>query len=122
MEFGLSQEQVQLKDSLARLLKDAGGLDRARTFATSDETRADDLIEGLAGLGIAGLIVPEAHGGVGMSFLDAALVAECMGYAVAPVPFIGSSILARSRSNSPAPPPNAAVGYPGLRQGKSFLV
>ncbi len=94
MEFGLSQEQVQLVDSLTRFLKDAGGLDRARKFAADDEGRAKDLIEGLAQIGIAGLIVPEAHGGVGMSFVDAALVAECLGHGVAPVPYIGASVLA----------------------------
>jgi alkylation response protein AidB-like acyl-CoA dehydrogenase len=94
MEFGLSQEQVQLKDSLGRFLKDSGGLERARKFVANNQARAGDLIEGLASLGITGLIVPEAHGGVGMSLLDAALVAESLGHAVAPAPFIGSSVLA----------------------------
>ena len=39
-------------------------------------------------------MVPEQYGGLGMTMLDAAVVAEQLGYAVAPVPFIGSHVLA----------------------------
>jgi alkylation response protein AidB-like acyl-CoA dehydrogenase len=51
----------------------------------------------LAGdLGVAGLLVPERFGGVGGSAREAAVVAEELGHAVAPVPFLGSAVLATS--------------------------
>ena len=94
MEFGLSQEQIMLQDSVARALGGGGALARARRFAADNETRAKDVIDGLAELGVAGLIIPEDHGGVGLSLLDAVLVSEMLGAHVAPAPFVGSSVLA----------------------------
>ena len=47
-----------------------------------------------ADLGAAGLLVPEESGGAGASFLEAAVVAEETGRAVAPVPFLGSAVVA----------------------------
>ncbi len=45
-------------------------------------------------LGCGGLLIPEAHGGAGASYREAAVVAEETGRAVAPVPYLGSSVVA----------------------------
>ncbi|EIE98808.1 acyl-CoA dehydrogenase family protein [Saccharomonospora glauca] len=47
-------------------------------------------------LGLVGLPVPERLGGQGASFRETALVLEELGRAVAPVPFLGSAVLATS--------------------------
>jgi alkylation response protein AidB-like acyl-CoA dehydrogenase len=47
-----------------------------------------------ADLGAAGLLIPEASGGAGASYREAAVVAEVTGRAVAPVPFLGSAVAA----------------------------
>lgn len=47
-----------------------------------------------SGLGCTGLAVPEALGGAGASWREAAVVAEELGRAVAPVPFLGSAVMA----------------------------
>jgi alkylation response protein AidB-like acyl-CoA dehydrogenase len=94
VEFGLSQEQEFLRDTLTRFLTEHAGLPRARRFADGGERRAQDLWNGLVGLGVPGLVVPEAHGGVGLTTLDAATVAQALGSAIAPVPFIGAAVLA----------------------------
>jgi alkylation response protein AidB-like acyl-CoA dehydrogenase len=47
-----------------------------------------------ADLGCAGLLVPESLGGAGASYREAATVAEETGRAVAPVPFLGSAVVA----------------------------
>ena len=47
-----------------------------------------------ADLGAAGLLIPEASGGAGASYREAAVVAEETGRAVAPVPFLGSAVVA----------------------------
>jgi alkylation response protein AidB-like acyl-CoA dehydrogenase len=49
-----------------------------------------------ADLGTAGLAVPEELGGHGASARETALVAEELGRSVAPVPFLGSTVLATS--------------------------
>lgn len=92
MDFGLSQEQVLLQDSVRRFLAEQVPLDRVRRFAEDGDDA--DIHEGLAGLGITGLLVPEAAGGVGLSALETALVAEALGYAAAPTPFLGTTVAA----------------------------
>ncbi len=47
-----------------------------------------------ADIGVAGLLIPEALGGAGASYREAAVVAEELGRAVAPVPFLGSAVVA----------------------------
>jgi alkylation response protein AidB-like acyl-CoA dehydrogenase len=94
MEFGLSEEQEFLRDTLTRLLAEQAGLARARRFVDGGEQRAADLWEGLKSLGVPGLIIDEAHGGVGLTALDAATVAQTLGAAIAPVPFIATTVLA----------------------------
>lgn len=49
----------------------------------------------LAGeIGVAGLLVPEEHGGAGASAREAAVVLEELGRGIAPVPFFTSAVLA----------------------------
>jgi alkylation response protein AidB-like acyl-CoA dehydrogenase len=47
-----------------------------------------------AELGCAGLLVPESLGGAGASYREAAVVAEETGRSVAPVPYLGSAVVA----------------------------
>ncbi|HEX3590278.1 MAG TPA: acyl-CoA dehydrogenase family protein [Pseudonocardiaceae bacterium] len=47
-------------------------------------------------LDVAGLLIPETLGGVGGSARETAVIAEELGKAVAPVPFLGSAVLATS--------------------------
>lgn len=92
MDFGLSHEQTLLADSVTRFLQDHAPLERVRRFA--EERTDDDIWRGLVELGIPGLLVAEAHGGVGLSCLEAALVAEVLGYHATPAPFLGTAVAA----------------------------
>lgn len=99
MEFGLSSEQTLLTDSVNRFLGDNAALDEVRKVAAGDVSDAG-IWQGLSELGIAGLLVPEAKGGVGLGSLDAAIVAECFGYHVTPAPFLGSAMASRVLTTS----------------------
>lgn len=92
MEFGLSHEQTLLTDNVGRYLQERVPLERVRRFADTGDDQA--IWEELAELGVAGLLVPEHAGGVGLTCLEAALVAETLGYHVAPAPFLGSAVAA----------------------------
>ncbi|MFE7225840.1 acyl-CoA dehydrogenase family protein [Nocardioides sp. NPDC057577] len=62
-----------------------------------DSSLTPVLWKGLAGeLGLAGLLIPEPHGGAGASAREAAVVLEELGRAVAPVPFLTSAVVATS--------------------------
>jgi len=94
MEFGLSLEQRQFDDSLRSFLKDRLPMDRLRALAEPGVGFDQSLWDGLAELGLHGLIVPERFGGAGLGILDAAVAAEALGNAAAPVPFAGSVVMA----------------------------
>lgn len=93
MEFGLSSEQSLLQDSVTRYLSEQLPLDEVRKVASGDVNDAA-VWQGLADLGIPGLLVSEANGGLGLGSLDAAVVSEALGYHVTPSPFLSSAVIA----------------------------
>jgi len=84
-----------LSDSLVSLLADRGGLDKALARIESAQTYDDKLWQAVgADLGCAGLLIGERDGGAGASYREAAAAAEALGSFVAPVPFLGSAVVA----------------------------
>ena len=94
MDFGLSEEQRMLQDSISGYLESGCPLARVRAVAEAGEARADDVWQALAELGAHAVLIDEDHGGVGLGLLDAALIAEALGAAVAPIPYVASSVMA----------------------------
>lgn len=94
MEFGLSLEQRQFDDLLRSFLTDRLPMDRLRALAEPGGGYDEALWHGLTELGLHGLIVPERFGGAGLGVLDAAVAAEGLGYAAAPMPFTGTTVMA----------------------------
>ena len=94
VDFGLSEEQRLLQESIAGYLGEHCPLARVREVAEAGEARADDVWRGLAELGAHAVLIDEAYGGVGLGLLEAALIAEALGGAVAPVPFTGACVMA----------------------------
>ena len=86
MEFGLSQDQLMLDDSVRKFLASDVPLDKVRQLAAG-ETDDSSVWQGLADMGLAGLIIPEAHGGAELGMLDAVAIAEAWVTPLAPVRF-----------------------------------
>jgi alkylation response protein AidB-like acyl-CoA dehydrogenase len=94
MDFGLSQEQRLLEQSLKRFLADRVPMEERRRIAEIG-TGFDEALWGeLTEMGVPGLLVPESFGGLGLTILDATVVAEVLGYAATPAPFAGSAVMA----------------------------
>jgi alkylation response protein AidB-like acyl-CoA dehydrogenase len=96
MDFGLSEEQRQLKDSARAFLGGECPTPALRKIMASDDGYPRDLYEQIAKLGWSGLIVPEEFGGAGLGMLDMAMILEEGGFAAMPGPFLFSSVLAAS--------------------------
>jgi len=96
MEFGLSEEQTLLQDSVNRFLQDQVPLDTVRKIAAGDDDDDSGVWQGLTELGIPGLLIPESLGGVGLGTMEAAIISELLGYNVTPSPFISSAVIAPS--------------------------
>jgi len=108
-----SDAERALADSLRSLLADRGSLDKVLARTESTETYDDGLWQAVAGdLGCAGLLIPERDGGAGASYREAASAAEALGSSVAPVPFVGSAVVATAAllSVASATPPGTAAG------------
>ena len=90
-----SDAERALADSLSSLLADRGGLDKALARTESGQTYDEGLWASVAAdLGCAGLLIPEGYGGAGASYREAAAAAEALAASVAPVPFLGSAVVA----------------------------
>ena len=108
-----SDAERALSDALASLLADRGGLDKTLARVESAQTYDDKLWEAVAAdLGCAGLLIPERDGGAGASYREAAAAAEVLGSYVAPVPFLGSAVVATAALLSVAEGMQASTGTP----------
>lgn len=118
MEFGLSQEQEMLEQSVGRYLSENGALECARAFAGGDESRAEYVWNGLSQFGAPGLLVPEEHGGIGLGLLDAALVSKQLGFNVTPAPFVSTAVMGPIALQLVGSDEQRAKWLPELAQGK----
>ena len=96
MDFGLSEEQQQLKESARAFLNGECPTTFVRKVMATDDGYPRELYDHIAKLGWTGLIVPEKFGGAGLGMLDMAMILEEGGYAAMPGPFLFSSVLAAS--------------------------
>ena len=119
MEFALSGAQRMLQESVERTLARVCPLERIRTLP-EDNSVAKDVWSALAELGIAGMLVPEAHGGSGLTLLDAALVSEILGRHVAPAPFAATAVVAPLALLHAGSPVQQAEWLPKLAAGKAM--
>jgi hypothetical protein len=92
MDFGLSEEQVLLQETVRRFLAARCPTPRVREIMETPPAHDAELWNGLAELGVPSILVPEVHGGLGQELLDLAIVAEELGYAATPGPFLASAM------------------------------
>ncbi|WP_433243329.1 acyl-CoA dehydrogenase family protein [Streptosporangium sp. CA-135522] len=90
-----TEVEEELRASVRDLLADRSGPDAVLRRLESASPYDMDLWKTLSReIGVAGLLVPEEYGGAGASAREVAVVLEELGRAVAPVPFLTSSVLA----------------------------
>ncbi len=94
MDFGLSEDQLLLEQTVRSFLADQVPIDRVRELRGAECPNDRSIWQALAELGVAGILVPEAQGGSGLGLLDAALVSQALGHAATPAPFLTSAVMA----------------------------
>lgn len=94
MNFDLSDDQRALIDSVEKFAR--GAPSRPKGAESFDQVRdwANAHWRQMVDLGLAALLVDEDAGGLGMGALEAALVAEALGQAMAQEPFITAGVVA----------------------------
>jgi alkylation response protein AidB-like acyl-CoA dehydrogenase len=92
MNFGLSEEQELLQDTTRRFVEERCPQKKLRELFDGETDHDTALWQGMAELGLTGLLVPDKHGGAGLELLELALVSETLGHAATPGPFFGHSL------------------------------
>ncbi|MFD8734718.1 acyl-CoA dehydrogenase family protein [Streptomyces sp. NPDC059618] len=95
MDARLTAEQEEIRRTLRELLDKRCGPQELRAAERTPAGYDPALWEALArDLGLPGLALPEAYGGVGCSLTELALACEESGRALAPSPLLSSAVLA----------------------------
>lgn len=92
MNFGFTEEQEQLRESARRFLDDRCPISRTRQLAQADEAFSPELWKEIAGLGWPAILVPEEYGGLGLGWLEMAVLLEESGRTLAPSPLLSTAL------------------------------
>ena len=91
MDFGFSEEQDLLRQQVLRFMTDACPLSVVRA---QNGGLPSELWQQATDLGWLALIVPEAYGGLGLKWIDQAVVLEETGRGLSPLPIISQALAA----------------------------
>src|SRR5579871_324782 len=95
MDFVFSDDQDALRTAVRSFLQLEAPKEYVRRMAEhNDAGMTPEMWRNIVDLGWTGLLVPEAHGGLGLGIVDAVVVQEEMGRAIFPGPYFSSAIAA----------------------------
>ncbi|MES2498484.1 MAG: acyl-CoA dehydrogenase [Pseudomonadota bacterium] len=94
MDFRITEDRASLVDSVRDYLAGVHGVERLRALDASETGRSGELRQGLTDMGLRGLLVPEDQGGLGLSLVDAALIAIELGRAAVAEPMVDEAFAA----------------------------
>lgn len=92
MNFGFTQEQEMLRDQVRRFMTEACPMTTVRELTAIDAPFSDSLWNQIAELGWLSLIVPEQYGGIGLKWIDLALVLEETARGLSPLPILSQAL------------------------------
>jgi alkylation response protein AidB-like acyl-CoA dehydrogenase len=94
MDFTFSDDQEALRDAVRAFLANEAPSSYVRAMADDERGFTDELWGRIADMGWPGLLVPEAHGGLGLGLVDMVVVMEEMGRCTFPGPYFSSAVFA----------------------------
>jgi alkylation response protein AidB-like acyl-CoA dehydrogenase len=116
MNFGFSDDQQAIKATARELLARRSPFARVRAAAEAGRYD-DDLWNDLTQLGWPGIAVSGEHGGQGLGAVELAVLLEELGYAVAAVPMLGTTLAALAIEHA-GDAEQRARWLPGLASGE----
>ena len=96
MNFDFSEEQKLLRTTARDYLENRAPLRLARSVLESDAPMSRELWAEVAEMGWLGAVIPETWGGAGFGHGELVLIAEELGRALAPIPFVTSAAVAEA--------------------------
>jgi alkylation response protein AidB-like acyl-CoA dehydrogenase len=93
MNLELSDEQLALRDTVRRYLAEKASVSsHVRPMLDHPTGTTNEVWDGLAAVGATGVLVPQEFGGSGMTMVEAGIVAEELGAALHPGPWLSSAV------------------------------
>ncbi len=120
MDFDFTEDQESLRDAVRRWVDKGFGFDRRHGIAKAGgATRA--VYGELADLGLTGLVIPDAHGGMGFGPIEAMVVNEELGRGLVNAPYVHGAIVAPTLLSA-APAEVQAQWLPKIADASALVV
>ncbi len=94
MDFSLSSEQQQLRDSAVRFVRETASFERWQKTVAAGREVAPPAWQQMADLGWLGIAIGDDHGGLGGSPFDTMVLMEALGAGFLADPYVSTCILA----------------------------
>ncbi len=120
MDFDFSDDQLSLRDAVSRWVDKGFGFERRHAIAKSGGQTRKVYAE-LAELGLTGLAVPEAHGGMGFGAVEAMVVCEELGRGLVNAPYAQGALMTPALLAA-APAPLQTAWLPKIAAGSALVV
>ncbi|MFD7668579.1 acyl-CoA dehydrogenase family protein [Streptomyces sp. NPDC059788] len=119
MDLTLTDEQEMIRATARKLLRDQAATAGVRAVRDGPgDGYCHRLWQQMADLGWTGLAVPERHGGLGSGFLESCLLAEELGAALVPSPFLVTTACAGTAIELFGTDEQRAVWLPAIVAGR----
>ena len=122
MPLILNEEQMQLRDSARDFLAEQSPVSQLR--ALRDNADADGFSRPLwarfAEMGFTGVLVAEAHGGLGLGHVEAGVVMEQIGHQLCASPLLASGIVAATAIRQAGSAAQQAAWLPKIARGEAI--
>jgi alkylation response protein AidB-like acyl-CoA dehydrogenase len=120
MDFEFTDDQLSLRDAVARWVDKGFTFERRHAIAKKGGATRDVYGE-LAGLGLTGLAIPEAHGGMGFGAVEAMVVMEELGRGLVNAPYVAGALVAPALLSA-APGELQSLWLPRIAGGEALVV
>ncbi|MDR8731477.1 MULTISPECIES: acyl-CoA dehydrogenase family protein [Burkholderia] len=121
MNFDLSDEQRQLRDSLERLLSNRYQFEQRQQYCATDEGFSRDVWAAYAELGLLGLAIPAEYDGFDGSAVDTMLVMNSLGSVLSLEPFLATVVLGANAVLWAGAAEQKQAILPGVASGRLLL-
>jgi len=121
VNFGFSEEQEELRNSLRRFLESKSPISEVRRLMETDDGYDPAVWSQMAAqLGLQALIIPEEHGGAGFSYVELVVVFEEMGRSLLCAPYFATVALATNALLAAGDEAAKAAYLPGIAGGEAI--
>jgi alkylation response protein AidB-like acyl-CoA dehydrogenase len=122
MNLELTEEQVALRETVRSFLAEKASVTAYVRPMLKDPTgTTDEVWHGLAALGATGVLVPQEYDGAGMTMVEAGIVAEELGAALHPGPWLSCAVAATRALTCMEAGGTAASLLAGIADGSTIV-